>query len=268
MKASTLLRTPVALAAALVMAATAYPAFAQTKSDSTPATPAATTQAATTAQAAGDQAKQPKLSAQDRDLMKLSNDGFATMRAVRAARISIFEGNPKVAHDMVAAAETSLKAAAKDATAFHADQKGGTNQSANEKADNSGYVPIDGQITLVDSFIDTPAKKGHVEKANENIAKGKSKEAMDELKLAEVDAAFTRVLMPLQATQKHVDSAAKLIDQKKFYEANLALKAAEDGLILDTIALSETPKAGAKDKATNPSSPASQQNATGTQPKS
>ena len=258
-------RSPVALAAALAMAATVYPAFAQTKSDTGGAatTAPSSSGSSTAAQAgsSGDQAKQPKLSAQDRDLMKLSNDGFTAMRAVQTARIAIFEGNPKMAHDMVAKAESSLKAASKDATTLHADEKSKTSQpSDNEHAANNGYVPIDGQITLVDSFIETPAKKQHVDKANEHIAKGNSKGAMDELKLADVDAAFTRVMMPLQATEKHVDAAAKLIDQKKFYEANLALKAAEDGLVVDTIALNEVPKTGGNNKANSHATPSTSQN--------
>jgi hypothetical protein len=225
-------RSPLALAAALMLSAAALPALAQTTKDgAAKATAAATTGA--------------KASAEDRDLMKLSQDGFQAMRDVRAARIAIFNGNPQVAHDQLAAAKVSLQAATKEAPVFVVDVKTGMNGKIvddTKSVDRVDTVPIDGQIVLADSFVDAPAKKAHIDKANEHIAGGRGKAAIDELKLAEVDASFTRVLMPLQATTKHVDEASKLVDEKKYYEANLALKAAEDGLRLDSITLSETPK--------------------------
>lgn len=257
MKVISRYRSPVALAAALVIAAAAGPVLAQTSKDST----AATTTTTATAQHAGSDAAHPAAnaaarqqqpSAQDKEAMKLSQEGFNAMRDVRAARIAIFEGHPEAAHDLLAKADSSLQAATKDATTLQG-SNGQPNASANGNAGNTGttnaasaeYVPIDGQITLVDAFVDSPAKKAHIDKANQSIAKGDSKTAMDELKLADVGASFTRVLMPLQQTRDHVDAASKLVSQKKYYEANLALKAAEDGVMIDSVMLTEAPKAQA-----------------------
>lgn len=47
-------------------------------------------------------------------------------------------------------------------------------------------------------------------------------------------------MMPLAATQTHLQTATDLIAKKQYYEANLALKAAEDGLKIDTISLVDT----------------------------
>jgi len=228
MKVQTLNRTPLVLATALLLAATAGPALAQTSKD-------AAAKATTTA----------KANAEERDVMKLSQDGFQAMHSVRAARLAIFDGNPQAARDLLAAAKTSLQAASKEAPVFMVDVKTGMNGKIVADAtsvDKADVVPIDGQIVLADSFIDTPAKKAHIDKADQQIAAGRKKDAIDELKLAEVDASFSRVLMPLQATARHIDEASKLVDNKKYYEANLALKAAEDGLRTDSITLSEVPK--------------------------
>ena len=62
------------------------------------------------------------------------------------------------------------------------------------------------------------------------------------LRAADVQVSATRMLMPLAATVKHVDSALSLLKEHKYYEANLALKAAEDGLITDTVLLTEPTK--------------------------
>lgn len=231
-------RTPLTLASALAIAAVAYPAAAQTGGASSGGATVATTPAPATAPAAQPDKKQNQTA-----MMKLSQDGFTAMRAIRAARLAIFDGDPKIAQNMVAQAQKSLQAASKDASALppSAANGSGTNGSAGNGSSNVKYVPIDGQIVLADSFVDTSAKKAHIDKANQHIANGQSKQAMDELKLAEVDASFTSLLMPLQTTTKHVDAAKKLMDQQKFYEANLALKAAEDGLIVDTVALGGVP---------------------------
>ena len=102
-------------------------------------------------------------------------------------------------------------------------------------------IPIDGQVMLADSYIDSPVKKVHIGKANKHFAKGDCKAATDELRLAEVDASFSRVLMPLDATARHVAEAMKLLAEHKYYESNLALKAVQDGLRTDSIVLSEMP---------------------------
>ena len=62
------------------------------------------------------------------------------------------------------------------------------------------------------------------------------------MKLAEEDIGYTQLLMPLQETRAHVDEAAGKIHDRNFFDANLALKAAEDGLSVETVMLVETPK--------------------------
>ena len=49
------------------------------------------------------------------------------------------------------------------------------------------------------------------------------------------------MLLPLEATKKRVADAEKLVNDHKYYEANLALKAAEDGIVVDAIDLMGTP---------------------------
>ncbi|MCB1504266.1 MAG: YfdX family protein [Hyphomicrobiaceae bacterium] len=167
-------------------------------------------------------------------LMKLSDDGFATLRDVRSARVAIFNGNPDQASKNVEAATMDLGKASADVKAY----VGRTNGS--KGADE--WIPIDGTIDIADNFV-LDAKKGeHVTKANEHFKKGEKQQAVEQLKLAEIDVNYTRLLMPVKATADHVEAAKKLIGEKKYYEANLALKAAEDGIVIDSVALVDIPK--------------------------
>lgn len=167
-------------------------------------------------------------------MMKLSDDGFNAVRGIRTARIAIFNGDPQAAEKSVGSATDAMTKAEKDAVNFY----GRTNASN----DGQYWIPVDATLDVADNFVDTPEKQQHVKKANEHFQSGDKNKAVEELKLAEIDVNFTRLLMPLTTTQDHIQAATKLLDQKKYYEANLALKAAEDGLVVDTVALTDIPK--------------------------
>ncbi len=184
-------------------------------------------------------AAQPGKSASKSDadyarMMKLSDDGFNAVRGIRSARIAIFNGDPQVAEKSVSSASEAMTKAKKDAANFY----GRTNTSN----DGQYWIPVDATLDVADNFVDTPEKQQHVKKANEHFKSGNKNKAVEELKLAEIDVNFTRLLMPLTTTQDHIQAAKQMLDQKKYYEANLALKAAEDGLVVDTVALTDIPK--------------------------
>lgn len=174
--------------------------------------------------------------------LALSQDGYNVMRGVRAARIAIFNGD-------TVAASNFVDMALKDLDKSKADESLVKTKDGSE----ASWIPIDGQLVVADNFVATPEKTQHIATGNQKLKEGKTDEAMKELKLADVDVGFTRVLMPLGETMTHVKTAAKLIKGEDYYEANLALKAAEDGLNFDTVMLVGTPKdAAAKDAAAKP----------------
>ena len=62
---------------------------------------------------------------------------------------------------------------------------------------------------------------------------------MEQLRQGDIDVNFTRVLMPFDSTCEKLGEAIDLANQSKYYESNLALKAAEDGMGFDSISLFE-----------------------------
>ncbi len=178
------------------------------------------------------------------DLMKVSDDGYDAIRAIHLARIAIFNGDTENAKMMLDRTKKDLDAATKDAQKFAADRKAaehGKKGDEKSQSDKMDLIPIDGSIAFADTFVPSTEKKKHVDKANEHLKSGHSKEALEELRLGEVDVFFSRVLLPLEATKKRVADAEKLAGDHKYYEANLALKAAEDGLVIDSVDLLESP---------------------------
>ncbi len=177
-------------------------------------------------------------------LLKLSNEGFAGMRAVRAARISIFNGKVKRAKEMIATAQKQLRMAAKDAKAF----LGPSSKSGSKVKENEIYIPIDASLGLGEDFVMTDAKKEHIGKANEYFKKGDHANAIEALKLAEIDVSYTRIMLPVQKAIARLDAAASQWEASKFYEANLTLKAIEDSQFIDTVMLIDVPTASKEEK--------------------
>jgi outer membrane PBP1 activator LpoA protein len=176
---------------------------------------------------------QTKASKADQILAKVSKEGNTAMRDVRWARVAIFEGHPQHAEKMLEAAKKNLDITEKQApqllVALGSKAKGtGAQAQAN-------LIPIDAWMMLSENFVATPEKTAKIKEANKHLKKGEKGKALEVLRSAGIDVYITRLLMPLQATVKDVDKALSLVKEQKYYEANLALKGAEDGLITDTI---------------------------------
>lgn len=179
-------------------------------------------------------AEQPISKAAEQDLIKVSKDAAMTMRSLRGSRFAIFNGQPDEAKRDVDAAVTEIANTVKDAEKYAVDVKA--------KVQDDWYVPYDASLTVADTFVPTEEKMKHIAKANEHLHKGEKKQALEVLKVGNVDVAFATSLMPSKFAQKHIDDAAKLLDEGKYYEANLELKAVEDAVVIETFGIDETPQ--------------------------
>ena len=194
-------------------------------------------------------ATQPMAATQsaNKELGKLSADGRKAFQDVRLARLAIFDGQTDQAKKYADEAKASITKAKTDDTAFMKAEAalkppaGVSQRSAREGAGDkptqsttpTAWLPVDGGLTLGEDFVATPAKAAGVAKANDQLKKGDHKQAMETLKLAEINVALVMEVAPLDKTISAIDSAAQLIDSGKYYEGNQALKGVEDGIRYD-----------------------------------
>jgi hypothetical protein len=179
------------------------------------------------------------------ELTRFSNDGKDFMLAVGAARVSIFNGEPGAAKALMEKAKASLQAAKKDAPSFNVKTTTsvqGRTVGVEQASSTAAMVPVDGRIVVDDDYVVNPEKQAHIDKANEHLKKGEAKEAIGELRLAQIDVDFNRTWVPIAASERHLDDAIRLANENKYYEANQALKAIEGGYTTDTVALIDPPK--------------------------
>lgn len=209
--------------------------------------------------------------AADRDVGKLSKDGAQAFRDLHLARIAIFNADPTQAKDLIGKAQAALTKVKTDESVFtkaeadlHATPKKSapateaskSSDAAKPSTKQTAWVPVDGQLTLGEDFVASPAKAAAVATANKSLEKGDRKAAIDQLKLAGVDVNFVLAVVPLDQTTTDVDQAATLINQGKYYEANAVLKKAEDGLRFDIVDMVSMPQKGAAAAAPAPAAAA------------
>lgn len=158
--------------------------------------------------------------------LKISQQGFTAVQDVRMARLAIFQGVPEHAVKLTDAAAKLLADDSADWKIFAR-----TNKDAALIGDQ--YIAIDGTIGISENFIATPAKQEALKKANEQLTKGDQKGALETLRLADIAVTQKLYLLPLKHAQKVIADAQKLLSEKKYYEANLALKAVEDSVTIN-----------------------------------
>lgn len=164
--------------------------------------------------------------ANDKAFIRLSEDGSKAARTISLARVAIFDGQPQEAKKLIDQAKTALSAATRDA---------GKLAIKSSQHDNLGpMIPIDARLAMADAYVLTPEKKAEVGKVNEHLKKGETRKAVEMLRPLDVQLTLSALFMPLDPTTKAVDQAGTLLADGKYYEANLALKTAEDSWVMDS----------------------------------
>lgn len=158
---------------------------------------------------------------------RISEQGLYAMRDVQVARLALFHGDPEKAKELTNEASALLS---DDSTEWAKFAKPGKKTNLNDDQ----YIVINASVGISESYVATPEKEAAIKIANEKMAKGDKKGAMEELRLAGVGVMENQYLMPLKQTRNALADAQKLLDKKQYYEANLALKGAEDGIIVDS----------------------------------
>lgn len=194
-------------------------------------------------------AKASPADAQSQAMARFSEAGNTAMRDIRGARFAIFNGDTKGAMKLMESAVKFVGQAEKEAPVYDTTATmlvGGKVVGTTTGRHEVTSVPVDGQLMLADSFVATPEKKAHIDKANEHLKKGEHAKALEELRLGEIDVTYTRSWLPIAQARKHLEQAVRQAADGKYYEANLSLKAIEDSVTMDTVALRDLPKLAAK----------------------
>lgn len=171
--------------------------------------------------------------------LKLSQDAYDAYRDISATRIAIFNANMSGARALLDDAKQKLLKLSDNAEEATIEEM---TTSGTDKPVVTHWVSADGMVDVVDDYQADDMKSAHIKAANEKLKAGDHQKAMEELKLANIDVTYSRLLMPLEATMKDVNKAIDMIGKGQIYEANVVLKGAQNGFKWNTVSVLEAPK--------------------------
>lgn len=200
-------------------------------------TASACSQAGTTPADGGDPVHAITNKANNQAAVKSVDEAFRAMREIRAARFAIFDGSTDAAKVLVEAASNDIaKAKAAAGKAMPASAKAGMAPD---------LAPFDVWMAVGEDYVLTPAKQQSIAKANEHLAKGDRQKAAETLRLANINILTNAALVPTVSAAEHLTEASELLKAGKYYDANLALKAIEDSVIIQSFDVDGVPQAKA-----------------------
>lgn len=185
-----------------------------------------------------DAVAQTSNNAEDGAMVKTVDEAYWALRDIRAARFAIFNGSTDSAAKFIDSAHDELQTA-------QALTKDFAVKTQKQAASGDSYIPFDASLAISEGFAPTKEKQKSLDKANGQLSSGDHQKAAETLRDAGIDVTVAAALIPAKASVGHVDDARKLMGQQKYYEANLALKAVEDAVIVESYDIDAVPMQGA-----------------------
>ncbi|HHU7102015.1 TPA: YfdX family protein [Escherichia coli] len=174
----------------------------------------------------------PLTASQWRTVDNIAKIGNEAMQDVQLARVSLFNGDTKSAKKLLSDAQQKINDDKTDWTKFIKKDK-------KTPVDGDNYIVINASMSINEDYQASDEKTKAIKNANEKLKKGDKKGAIETLKLAGITIVENEVLMPLKQTRTDIQKAIALFDDGKYYQANLMLLSAEEGIILDSETIQE-----------------------------
>ncbi len=165
------------------------------------------------------------------DTIKISGNAKAVVTDVRSARFALFDGQTDAALELVKKARSVFDSAI-------------LNYAMKIDAAGDFVIPLDRSITLAEDFKPTKESEKVLKKAGELAQQGNESDAIKLMADAGIDLDIRFVLLPVLKNITNLDSAISDIENKKFYEANMKLKAIETSIELEELNIEEVPQQG------------------------
>ena len=108
-------------------------------------------------------------------------------------------------------------------------------ESTEEVAED--LVPIEADLTKIEDFVPVEEARKHIRSAGAYLKKGDKAGAKKELEAADAALIYTEVDLPLSNTERQITAALKALNNQQLAKADKALKQAEDGVQILSVAI-------------------------------
>ncbi|MHA3914452.1 YfdX family protein [Halovulum sp. GXIMD14793] len=171
------------------------------------------------------------------EMLQTADEALMAVTRARAARLALFENDIDAAKARVAEAMAEFV----DAELKFNDLTIGDTEVPEGAAE---FLPFDISMTLDETFTVTEEAKQALTEAGALFQSGSDDEAIETLRLASIDVNISAALLPIVDTSEQLTAAQAALDEGKYFEANLALKALEDGVVVRVFSIDAIPEQG------------------------
>lgn len=170
-------------------------------------------------------------------MLKTADEALTAVTRAHAARQALFDNDIEAAKGRLAEARAEFLDAEKNLNDLTI---GDTENPSN--ADR--YLPFDMSMSLTEDFQATDENKQALEKAYGMMQSGAPDDAVEVLRLASIDVNVTAAMLPVANVTTQLQTAQDAIDSGKYFDANLALKAVEDSVVVRSFSIDAIPLQG------------------------
>ncbi len=166
-----------------------------------------------------------------------AEEALDAVSQTHAARLALFENDIAGARTYIDGAFNALSAAENDL---------GERMIADFDMVGSEpeYLPFDMSMKLTENFSATEENKLALQRAYGLFETAEPDDAIEVLKIAEIDVQVSTAMLPTAETMQHLTTAQDLLNAGKYFETNLELKAITDSIIVRSFSIDAIPAQG------------------------
>lgn len=169
--------------------------------------------------------------------LKTADEALEAMSEIQSARLALFNNDIALASESVRAAQVTL-------TKSESDLAGLLMRDFTAVDTENNYLPFDMSMSLTEGFKATKENKLALQKAYGLIESAEPDEAIEVLKVAEIEVQVSAAMLPYEATIAALEDALGNIEDGDYFDANINLKSIVDSVVVNTFSIDAVPQQG------------------------
>jgi hypothetical protein len=171
------------------------------------------------------------------NFLTTADEALDAMTQVQNARLALFNNDIAEATDSVQAAISALSE-----SESHLSELMMRDFTFVDTEHN--FLPFEMSMSLTEDFTATEETAQALQRAGDLFASDAPDDAVDVLRLAEIDVGVSTAMLPFEPTLQHLDDAMAHIGTGDYFEANLDLLAINDSVVVNTFPIDAIPQQG------------------------
>lgn len=170
-------------------------------------------------------------------MLEVADGATQALMDIHAARVALMDGETETAGKLIASAKTAFDESHDEWAAL-------TVGDTQNKDSDLRFLPVNASMALGETFVMTPEAGDALKTAGAQMQKGDKDQALETLRVADVQLEMTVAMLPLNGVDAALATAGKSVTDGDYYAANLALKGVLDSVEIRSYGVDAIPVQG------------------------